>query len=413
MRTRLALLIVGLALAGVLTAVLHRPHPRPEAELRSEPSSRITVDRSDRAQVIDTFYDIWVHNQNVPIGWSGSVADCRPGWVSDAAEAATRMQINYFRAMVGLRGVALLEDLEGTAQRTALMMDANNQLSHYPPDSWRCRTAAGDRLASRSNLALGSTARGARAISLYVADAGSSNTAVGHRRWLFNPRTAAMSAGSTGAASALAVVGMPQHDQPVPLWMPWPSSGFFPSPLEPRGRWSLSTSASRTDFSDARVSVTDTAGHSYAVRRYRPVDGYGPKTLVWYVDGLRLPTVSADRTYRVRVTGVRRAGVRVPAVSWSVTLVQPDRPTRLVEQPVLRGDLRVGQELRVSTGVWSPSAWSVSYQWLRDGQPIPDQVHPFYRLTAADGGRVVTVRVRAAARYHLPGTTSVGGRVAR
>lgn len=414
MRTRIVLLVAGLSVLGALLVLVHEKHPdRPGAALRSERSPRVAIDRGDRQGVIDGFYDIWLRNQKVPIGWTGSVSECRPGKVSNAAEEATRTQINYFRAMVGLRPVSLLQDLEGTAQRTALMMDANNQISHYPPDNWRCRTSAGDRLASRSVLALGSGARGARAISLYVSEPGRGNVHVGHRRWLFNPRTAAMSHGSTASASTVVVIGMPQHDQPVPRWMPWPSPGYFPSYLEPHGRWSLSTSSRRTDFSYARVAVTDGAGRGYAVRRHAPVDGMGPKTLVWQVTDLTRPAVGKDRTYHVRVTGIRRNGYRIPAVSWSVTLVVPDRRTRVVEQPVLRGRLAVGQELTVSAGTWAPRASVVRYQWYRDGAPIPDQRKPYYRLTSADGGREVTVRVSGGAPYYLPGTTSLGGRVTR
>jgi hypothetical protein len=413
MRPRLAILL-GLVLVGSLLALLHDASARrPGATLTGEPAARLLVDRADRRSVIDTFYDIWWRNQLVPVGWTGSVRGCHPGQVSTTAQSATRVQINYFRTLAGLREVGLDTELQGGAQRTALMMDANNQLSHDPPDTWACRTDIGDRLAGRSNLALGSTVPGARAITLYVRDPGSGNTPVGHRRWLLNPRTARMSAGSTSSANAVVVVGMPQHSLPVPRWVPWPSAGYFPAPLEPAGRWSLSTSLRRTDFSRAAVTVRDASGLSLPVRKHPLVDGMGPRTLVWHVGDLRTPAVGADLSYRVRVSGIRHHGERVPAVAWTVTLVRPDRRTRLVEQPTLTGTLAAGQELRVSTGTWAPRARSVRYQWLRDGTPLPSQTYPFYRVQDSDAGHSISVRVRGSAPYHLPGSTVVGGRVSR
>jgi len=412
MRIRLALIALIAVVMGLLAVLAVRTQPEDGAALRSEPSARVSVDRTDRRAVIDTFYDVWLHNQRVPLGWSGDAADCRPGTISADAEFATRQQINYFRSLVGLRGISFDGDLQATAQRTALMMDANNQLSHFPPNDWDCRTAAADDLASRSNLALGSGGRGAAAISLYVSDPGSSNTAVGHRRWLFNPRTAVMASGSTSRANALVVVGMPQHDNTVPRWMPWPSAGYFPSPLEPHGRWSLSASSVRTDFSRAVVRVTDSAGRSYPVGRYAPVGGMGPATLVWRVGDLRRPTASHDVTYRVRVSRIRRGGEAIPAVSWSVTLVTPDRRVGLVSSPVVTGGPAVGEELIATPGSWSPNPSSVSFQWFRDGVAIDGAQYPFYRVQSGDAGLELAVRVLARSTYYLPGSTRVAMRIA-
>lgn len=411
MRIRLALIAFMALVMGLLALLAVHTEPAGDgATLRAEP--RVAVDRTDRRAVIDTFYDVWLHNQRVPLGWSGDTSACRPGTISGAAELATRQQINYFRSLVGLRGVSFDDDLRATAQRTALMMDANNQVSHFPPNTWDCRTAAADALAGRSNLALGSGARGASAISLYVLDPGSSNTAVGHRRWLFNPRTAVMASGSTSRANALVVVGMPQHSGTVPRWMPWPSAGYFPAPLEPNGRWSLSASGSRTDFSRAVVRVTDSAGRSYPVTRYAPVSGMGPSTLVWRVGDLRRPTATRDVTYRVRVSRIRRAGELIPAVTYAVTLVLPDRRVGLVTSPVVNGQPAVGEELVATQGGWSPNPSAVSFQWFRDGVAISGAVYPFYRVQSGDAGRELSVRVLARASYYLPGSTRVAVRVA-
>jgi uncharacterized protein YkwD len=408
MRGRLALLVAAV-LAVSLASSSGRGHDAAAALGPSGPAPRLAYDPADRQGVIDAFYDRWLRNQKVPLGWTGSVSDCKPGQVSDAARAATLGQINYFRTAAGLRPVTLHPDLATVAQRTALMMDANDQLSHDPPDSWACRSDAADRLAGRSNLALGSSAHGAMAITRYVLD--SANAYAGHRRWLLNPRTAVMSAGSTAQANAVAVVGMPQHSLSVPRWVPWPSAGYFPEPLEPEGRWSLSASNPHTDFSYASVSITDAAGVRYPVKTFPAVDGFGPSTLVWQVSDLRRPAVGENLAYTVRVSGIHRYGERIAAVSYTVTLVRPDRVARVVESPQVMGSFSPGHELTATPGTWYPRTNQVTFQWHRDGVALPGATDPSYVVSSGDVNHTLSVVVRAAPTYYVPGRVVLGGRV--
>lgn len=407
MRTRVVLVVLLLGLVGLVAVVHDGGREDPGASLQRSGG----YDPHDRRQVIDTFYDVWLANQQVPLGWTGSRDGCRPGRVSSAAQAATLSQVNYFRTLVGLRRVRFDDATAGLAQRTALIMDANMALSHFPPRSWRCRTQAGAWLASRSNLALGTAgrARGAQAVTRYVEDAGARNRQVGHRRWLFSPRTAVMASGTTGRANALVVVGMPQHRAAVPSYLRWPSAGYFPAPLEPRGRWSLSASRRGTDFSRARVQVVGPDGRRLAVERYPVRNGMGPNTLVWKVGDLVRPTVTTDVSYRVRVSGIRRGGRVLAPVAWTVTLVRPDRALTPVQAPEVIGTYAVGETVFASAGTWSRTPDRLSYQWLRDGEPIPGQVYRFYRLALGDEGHRIGVRVRAAADYFQPAVAEVAG----
>lgn len=76
--------------------------------------------------------------------------------------------INYFRDMVGLRPVALDPALDAQAQQAALIMAANNALSHTPPSSWKCWNQTGSDAAAHSNLHRG--VQGAEAIAGYMDD---------------------------------------------------------------------------------------------------------------------------------------------------------------------------------------------------------------------------------------------------
>lgn len=410
MKIRLALVLALLLVAGLVVGrAVHRDHP--DAALLRAP--HYVHDHKDRAAVLDGFYDVWLRNQQLPFDWSGDVDRCDPGSVSEQTQAATLSQINYFRALAGLLPVGLQEDLDPVAQRTALMMEANRALSHDPPTGWSCRTPAGAQLAGRSNLALGSAGRGAQAITQYVLDPGRHNKQVGHRRWLFNPRTARMATGSTAFANAVAVVGMPQHDRRVPRYVPWPSKGFFPAPLEPNGRWSLSAGRHQLDFGRARVRVIGPGRERVRVRRMDVVDGMGPNTLVWKMKGLRPPKAGTVDRYRVRVTRIRKGRRIVDPVRYTVRLVAPDRAVRNVEPPDLAGTFEPGRTVYAYKGTWSPTPREYTYQWLRDGEPIRGETRPYYQLAAADAGRSIGVRVSAEAAHYAAGRAVTERRVGR
>lgn len=64
-------------------------------------------------------------------------------------------------------------------------------------------------------------------------------------------------------------------------------------------------------------------------------------------------------------------------------------------KPTISGTPLVGQVLSALTGAWSPAPTSFAYHWLRNGQPIagPAALLHAYRLTTADAGAVMSVRV--------------------
>lgn len=64
-------------------------------------------------------------------------------------------------------------------------------------------------------------------------------------------------------------------------------------------------------------------------------------------------------------------------------------------RPTISGKAKVGSRLRASTGTWSPTPSSFSYRWYRNGKAISRATASSHRLTAADKGKKVTVRVTA------------------
>ena len=84
---------------------------------------------------------------------------------SDAQNRALKMT-NLYRWLAGLNSVTINPGWIEGAQQCALMMYSNQMLSHAPPTSWKCYTAAGADTAGHSNLAWGNGA--VRALNGYM-----------------------------------------------------------------------------------------------------------------------------------------------------------------------------------------------------------------------------------------------------
>jgi hypothetical protein len=59
----------------------------------------------------------------------------------------------------------------------------------------------------------------------------------------------------------------------------------------------------------------------------------------------------------------------------------------------IRGNARVGEGLSVASLPWSPSGVELTYQWLAGGEPISGATTEWLTLTAAQGGKKISIRV--------------------
>jgi len=316
-----ALAAAGTTVVGPATAVT------PTAAVAGAVPQRVAtavpgaVDRTSRAAVLAAYRNRYVAAVRVGNNWNGSTAACRAGGTSTAYRNATLAAINWARGQAGLTPVpGLNTTYSSLAQRAALIMQANRSLSHNPPSSWRCWTSAGASGAGHSNIALG--AAGARSVGLYLADPGSTNTVVGHRRWLLFPRLGRIGIGNSGSANAIYVLGAPLAARPAgtPGYVAWPTAGFFPRGAEPAGLWSLSSSLGFS-FRSAVVHVRGPNGAAVRVTRYAPVNGYGDNTLSWRLASVPSRTARVDQSWRVSVTGIRTRSGALTSYTYTVTLV--------------------------------------------------------------------------------------------
>lgn len=232
----------------------------------------------------------------VPVGWTGSVAGCVPGVTSAAFEAATIQMANYFRTMVGLPTVTLDPTRTAAAQAAALIMAAQGDLSHTPPQTWACWTQAGADAANRSNLYLGRS--GASAVAGYMDDEGVPS--LGHRRWILFPPQVQIGTGSTDFTNALDVVGGFGPRPASPEYVAWPPPGFVPYQVV-YNTWSLALP--NADFANATVTMTHQGAPVQLAVAQLPA-GFGDPGISWRPQGLGIGAAIADRTFTVTVSNV-------------------------------------------------------------------------------------------------------------
>ncbi len=306
--------------------------PAPVATADPTTSDRVTsavragdgwIDTADRAAVIAA-YDAEFGRDEPATGFTGSTSSCQPGTTSAAYRASLLKRINWYRAMAGT-GTAITENTTWTrsAQAAALIMAAENRISHTPTPDWACWTSSGADGAATSNLTLG--AAGTTSMDLYMEDPGSGNASIGHRSWLLHPGITQMGLGDVvtptrkANATKLFATGIPPSGDAGAVrdagrYLSWPPPGYVPiETIHPR--WSLqrrSGVAGVTDFSTATVSVRIGGSTAAVTPEYRSNDRI--------VFQPRLPAVVTDTAVTVTVSGILVAGTRVSR-TWTTTIL--------------------------------------------------------------------------------------------
>ncbi len=183
------------------------------------------------------------------------------------------------------------------------MMRANGALSHDPPDTWACYTAAGAAGASRSNI---STAPSVRSVDAYMAD-NFAPTSLGHRRWILSGGLSSVGVGSTNAHSCLYVIN--GFGGGGGGWTAFPGPGVFPyEGVKPflysidEAGWSIQSDS--INLGGASVTITANATEVPVVVNQLG-SGFGSAYAIAIVpQGWQ---TQPDTTYHVSVTGIATA----------------------------------------------------------------------------------------------------------
>jgi len=331
-----------------------------------------TVNTGSREEVRSFYNTVYRASDGVPMNTTANVATCTPGTNSTAFKEAVLRRINWFRAMAGLPADVSFDAGNNAAdQQAAVMMSANNTLSHTPPSTWFCWTASGSNAANNSNIAIGQA--GPDAVMGYMRDHGANNTVVGHRRWLLYPQTQVMGTGDVPAASSLAAAnaiwvfdanyGGPRPATRTPF-VAWPPTGYAPyQTVYPRWSFSLSNA----NLSAATVTMRSN-GVSVAVAMGAYQTGFGENTRVWIPMGLDansqntiFPFNGTDTVYTVTITNITVGG-NTTGYTYTVTVFDPNVPGADFAPPVISGPSQpvVGQSNSYS---FTTLSFASDYEW--------------------------------------------------
>jgi hypothetical protein len=308
-------------------------------------SAGFEIDTSQREQSRNAYNSLFSASFSVTPEWDGDVSSCDPGSTSDAYKQAVLTRINYFRAMAGVPAtISLNASYNNKAQQAALMMAAENNLSHTPNTSWACYTANGAEAASHSNLSLGNA--GYDAVFSQMRDNGSNNAPVGHRRWLLFPQTQEMGTGSIPATSnhtsANDVWVIDSHlsdSRPITreAFVSWPPAGYTPASLA-FNRWSFSWP--QANFSSATVEMTrlDNSTSEPLVIEHRSAgSGIGESTIVWDPGNIDSSNVNEDTSWEITISNFVVNGI-AKTESYQVTLFDPAQADQNSVTPMITGE---------------------------------------------------------------------------
>ena len=329
-------------------------------------------DTYDRAKVANSYLNTWQAAEGVALNWTGDISTCNPGTISQAYRTGVLNTINWARAMAGTGPVQFTEEFNRKALAGALIMAANQQISHFPPQDWRCWNQDGSAAAHYSNIGLlvPPPSNAFDAAIMDVRDVG--NRDVGHRRILFNKFATLMGTGHIHAPyqwemanySLLyaqdddSYTNRPARDPIVA----WPPPGFIPYQTT-FSRWHISLPyflysyeqwLNGNPFADATVTMTaDGVPIPLTVEPYVP-GGLGcyhitrsfqfcDKALVWVPYGPDFnyggvewlppdnwkdywPKPDHDTHYVVTIHNVKMNDGKMYDITYGVTVIDPSAP---------------------------------------------------------------------------------------
>jgi hypothetical protein len=235
--------------------------------------------------------------------WSGSVDSCSAGDISADGRANALRLFNLYRWLADLPEVTTSPERDQMAQECALMQEANNSLSHEPPDTWECYTEVGAEGSATSNISSGP---GVSSVDAYMLDFGNESTH-GHRRIILSNWLGPIGLGSTGPGGASCMQNIGGDGDAGKEWVAWPPPGPFPMQAyeRNRGRYSdtgWSVQSEDIDVRTATVTVTTSGGMSMPVMAEALTGNYGStRGLSFVPDGWE---PMAGETYTVTLGGI-------------------------------------------------------------------------------------------------------------
>ncbi len=272
------------------------------------------------------------------------------GALSSTALTAATNRLNAMRRIAGLPAVTLDSSLTDLAQHGAVLVAANNVLSHYPSqpgDMDYSFYQKGYAAASSSNIAMGYTLT--NSVDGFLDDSSGSNISLlGHRRWLLNPVMGKVGFGMAG--NYVDIYSFDRSGSGTNYdFISWPSSGNFPSDLiafTKDSAWSVTLNPQKyqtptrsglfimlTRESDQKTwtfygsgSYDTTSGPYLNVE----TSGYGVNNcIIFRPDGVD----NYEGVYTVTIQGLRTSGGSAATVEYQVDFFDTDPDPTFTDVP--------------------------------------------------------------------------------
>lgn len=242
-----------------------------------------------KEKTIELYKSLYLTSEITGITWFGNTEKCLCGTIDSTIYKKAEDRINFFRLMTGLNKVKINTKYNTEAQYAALLIKANNQLTHYPDLKMKCynKTAANGCLKSCLGFSDFKYYASTGFITGFIWDYGDDNFYVGHRKWILYTRLIEFGYGATDNTEALHVAdGISRDSLPSPEFVAYPWNGYVPVNLI-FPKWSFSIPEEKTvDYSSAIIIMTDQTGHKIEFEKLKEYKDYLDHTIVWSVTGM-------------------------------------------------------------------------------------------------------------------------------
>ncbi len=323
-----------------------------------------------------------------------------PGCLTDAALQEALDYLNFLRWIAGLDLVALSPLYSLRSQNGALLLAANDEISHTPdqPDQMDDALYESALLGtSQGNLAKFNWMRPEillDGVEYFARDDGSMNLSMlGHRRWLLNPAMAETGFGLANAASGMSYVVMYAVDEgnASAQWnrVCWPAEGAFPVELmRSQIAWSVSLNDEIYDLSASApvielVEEVSGARFSFDLASgtgdgfcYLSAEACGSGSCLIFrpdLSGAGLNEYLQNQAWDVRIGGLVGMDGSEKSIEYRVEMVSlyPQDPVN-VELSQLEANLRVGEMLQLSADVIPSYADDLRVTWTSSDPSVAD-----------------------------------------
>lgn len=314
-----------------------------------------------------------------------------PGALTQAAQADALNCLNFLRALAGLPAVSLNPLYVLRAQNAALLLAANDVLTHAPE-----RPAGMDGALYESALLGASLGNIAKfnwmrpeilidGVTYFARDDGDANlSALGHRRWLLNPCMAETGFGLANAVSGMSYVTMYAVDggNAEAKWdyVAWPAAGAFPVEMMRSAlAWSVSLNDAVYDADASRPQVRLTEETSGASFRFDPQaqagdgdcffsrEAYGSGSCIIFRPDIAAAGIGEylqNQVWTVEITGLKTTDGDAAEIRYTCAMASlyPQDPVN-VELSALEATLAPGQALQLEAAVIPAYADDLTLAW--------------------------------------------------